>query len=202
MVQLIRTPSGPNQEHCSVKYLFNVLDKGLKMVQSDKICCPFIHLICCVWLVLRNISDELQFVNIFSTNKIATLCSVGILCLLICINEIIQVTKGQKYFPERLYFDQSGFGWQAHVVATVTSRGSNKTAQMLTQWWLEWMWCKKMLPQCIIPPNDDHVHLHVITFCGNSLRMKCTPIGLQKSMTCSKEYSKQSQLSHSKRCNE
>jgi hypothetical protein len=62
-----------------------------------------------------SISNELQFVNIFSTKKVATLCSVGMLCLLICINEIIQVTKGQKYFPERLYFDQGGFGSQAGI---------------------------------------------------------------------------------------
>jgi hypothetical protein len=64
---------------------------------------------------------------------------------------------------------------------------------------------RKMLPQWIIPLNDDHVHLihlHMITFCGNSLRMKCTPLGLEKSMSCSKKYSKQSQWSHSKRCNE
>jgi hypothetical protein len=61
--------------------------------------------------------------------------------LLIFINEIIHVTNGQKYFPERLYFDKSGFGSQAHIffeenahaVATVTSCGSNKMAQVLTQ---------------------------------------------------------------------
>jgi len=55
---------------------------------------------------------------------------------------------------------------------------------------------RKMLPQCIIPLNNDHVHLihlHMITICGNSLRMKCTPLGLEKSTTSSKEYSKQSQ---------
>jgi hypothetical protein len=31
--------------------------------------------------------------------------------------------------------------------------------------------------------------------------MKCTPLGLEKSTTSSKEYSKQSQRSYSKRCN-
>lgn len=92
------------------------------------------------------------------------------------------------------------FEGNAHARVTVTSRGSNKMAQVLTQWWLAWMWCPKMLPHCIIPLNDNHVHLihlHVITFCGNSLRMKCTPLGLEKSITSSKEYSKQFHWSHS-----
>jgi len=43
MLCLIKPFSGPYQEHCSVKYLFNVLDKDLMMAPSDKICCPFIH---------------------------------------------------------------------------------------------------------------------------------------------------------------
>jgi hypothetical protein len=63
----------------------------------------------------------------------------------------------------------------------------------------------KMLPQCINPLNDNHVyliHLHMITFCENSLRMKCTPLGLEKTTTSSKECSKQSQWFHWKRCNE
>jgi hypothetical protein len=47
-------------------------------------------------------SDELQFVDIFSANKVATLCSADLLyCLLNCITETIQVTKGHRYIPRR-----------------------------------------------------------------------------------------------------
>jgi hypothetical protein len=41
--------------------------------------------------------DELQFSNIFPANKFAILSPAGLLCLLNCITENIQVTKGHKY---------------------------------------------------------------------------------------------------------
>ena len=42
-----------------------------------------------------------QFVNIFSANKVAMFCYVNLLyCLLNCVTETIQVTKGHKHFPE------------------------------------------------------------------------------------------------------
>jgi hypothetical protein len=92
---------------------------------------------------------SLRFVKVFSTNKVTTLCFVDILFLLICTNEIIQVTKGQKYFPEGLYVGQIGFGSQAHIALRQSmccsnnniplSCGFNKMAQELTHWWLPWM---------------------------------------------------------------
>jgi hypothetical protein len=45
------------------------------------------------FIVYRLISDKLQFVNIFSPNKVATLFSVDLLRLLNCIIETIQVTE-------------------------------------------------------------------------------------------------------------
>jgi len=45
-------------------------------------------------------SDEFWYVNIFSANKVAILCSVDLLhCLLNCITETIQVTEGHRYSP-------------------------------------------------------------------------------------------------------
>ena len=48
-------------------------------------------------------SGQLQFLNIFSANKFATLCS-GIIIILRLLNFItgtIQVTNGREYFPCR-----------------------------------------------------------------------------------------------------
>jgi hypothetical protein len=45
-------------------------------------------------------SDEFWYVNIFSANKVAILCSVDLLhCLLNCITETIQVAEGHRYSP-------------------------------------------------------------------------------------------------------
>jgi hypothetical protein len=50
--------------------------------------------------------DELQFVNIFSANKVAILCSVDLIIFVKCFTETTQVTEGFKYFPWGLHSGQ------------------------------------------------------------------------------------------------
>ena len=60
---------------------------------------------CDCFIVYRLISDKLQFVNIFSPNKIAILFSVDLLCLLNCIIETIQVIDGRMLVSSDVKFE-------------------------------------------------------------------------------------------------
>ena len=57
------------------------------------------------FIVYRLIRDKLQFVNIFSPNKVAILFSVDLLCLLNCITETIQVSDGHMLVSSDVKFE-------------------------------------------------------------------------------------------------
>ena len=52
--------------------------------------------------------DQLRSLNLSSANKVATLCSEDLLCLLNCITETIQVTEGCILAsPHLVYYENS-----------------------------------------------------------------------------------------------
>ena len=57
------------------------------------------------FIVYRLINDKLQFVKIFSPNKVVILFSVDLLCLLNCIIETIQVTDSRMLVSSDVKFE-------------------------------------------------------------------------------------------------